>query len=332
MLKFALFDDNLQFMTKQSWREQSKNQTSSQDFIAIDSYDKASEDLFRLHVPQYFKKNIDFNNPKDPLLLQVMPNKAELENTKYFSTDPVGDLKSKKSKGVIHKYKGRVLLISTGSCAINCRYCFRRSFPYSQNNASANNWKSAIEYITSNKDIHEVILSGGDPLMLSTEILSKLTQQLERTKHIKTLRIHTRIPLVNPARITENFIQWLNDISLKKVMVVHSNHPNEIKDDLKHIFNKISLTKTLLLNQSVLLKGINDNANTLAQLSFALFNIGILPYYLNQLDKIQGAAHFQVDNKQAKLIHKKLLALLPGYLVPKLVEEIQGKKNKSPLN
>ncbi len=319
-------------MTKQNWREKSKNQASSQDFTAIKNYHKDSEKLFRLHIPDFFKNHIDLTNPFDPLLMQVLPSIDEIKNFEDYSDDPVGDLKSKKSKGVIHKYKGRVLLIATGGCAINCRYCFRRSFPYSQNNASANNWKSAIDYISNNTDLHEVILSGGDPLMLSTKVLSNFSSQLNNIGHIKTLRIHTRIPLVSPARITDNFIKWLDGIPLKKVMVLHSNHPKELHPELKTTLNEIASTQTLLLNQSVLLKDINDNAKILAQLSFKLFDLGVLPYYLNQLDKVQGAAHFQVTNKQAKLIHKELLAILPGYLVPKLVEEIPGKKNKSPLN
>jgi EF-P beta-lysylation protein EpmB len=319
-------------MTKQIWREQSKNQASSQDFTAIKDYHRDSEKLFRLHIPEFFKNNINFTNSLDPLLMQVLPSIDEIKTVKNYSDDPVGDIKSKKSKGVIHKYLGRVLLIATGSCAINCRYCFRRSFPYSQNNASANNWSAAINYISNNKDLHEVILSGGDPLMLSTKVLSNFTSQLKDIEHIKTLRIHTRIPLVCPSRITDNFIKWLDGIPLKKVMVLHSNHPKELQPELKITLNKILSTQTLLLNQSVLLKGINDNANILAQLSFKLFDLGVLPYYLNHLDKVQGAAHFQVKNKQAKRIHKQLLAKLPGYLVPKLVEEIQGKKNKSPLN
>ncbi len=319
-------------MTKQIWREQSKNHASLQDFTEIKAYHGDSEKLFRLHIPEFFKNNIDFTNSSDPLLMQVLPSIDEIKTVKDFSDDPVGDLKSKKSKGVIHKYKGRVLLIATGSCAINCRYCFRRSFPYSQNNASANNWSSAIDYISNNSDLHEVILSGGDPLMLSTKVLSNFTTQLNNIEHIKTLRIHTRIPLVNPSRITDKFIKWLDGIHLKKVMVLHSNHPKELHPELKTTLNKVASTQTLLLNQSVLLKGINDNAKTLSQLSFKLFEFGVLPYYLNQLDKVQGAAHFQVTNKQAKRIHRELLATLPGYLVPKLVEEIPGKKNKSPLN
>ncbi len=319
-------------MTKQSWREKSKNQASSQDFVKIENYHRDSEKLFRLHIPEFYKNNIDFTNSLDPLLMQVLPSKDELKKAIDFSDDPVGDLKSKKSKGVIHKYKGRVLLIATGTCAINCRYCFRRSFPYAQNNASANNWYSAIEYLTTHQDVHEVILSGGDPLMLSTKVLSNFSAQLNDIKHIKTLRIHTRMPLVSPSRITDNFIKWLDGIPLKKVMVLHCNHPKELQLALKPTLERIASTQTLLLNQSVLLKGVNDQTKILAQLSFKLFDYGILPYYLNQLDRVQGASHFQVPNTHAKRLHNELLAALPGYLVPKIVEEIPGKKNKSPLN
>ncbi len=319
-------------MINQTWRQNSKNHVTTEDLYLQESYSPKSEDLFRLHIPRYFKNNIDFSNPNDPLLMQVLPNQSENIKATDFSNDPVGDLHAKKTKGVIHKYHGRVLLIATGTCAINCRYCFRRSFPYSQNNASAQNWKKAIEYLNNNQDVHEVILSGGDPLMLSTKVLNNLTTQLHTIPHIKTLRIHTRTPLVSPTRITEKFLNWLKDVSLKKVMVLHSNHAQELRDDLKPVLNRISQTQTLLLNQSVLLKGINDNSTVLANLSHRLFEFGILPYYLNQLDKVQGTTHFQVSNKKAKLIHKELLATLPGYLVPKLVEETPGKKNKSPLN
>lgn len=318
-------------MKKSPWRVKSKNHANADDFIGTQGYDKSSENLFRLHVPNYFKKLIDFNKPNDPLLLQILPSKYEHMVDENFTKDPVGDLNAKKSKGVIHKYHGRVLLIATGTCAINCRYCFRRSFPYKQNNASANNWKDAIKYISENNDLHEVILSGGDPLMLSTKILTNFTDQLKAIKHIKTLRIHTRMPLVSPSRINKNFINWLEKIQLNKVMVLHCNHPQELKKPLKNVLKRIKNTNTLLLNQSVLLKAINDDARTLAKLSHKLFEYGVLPYYLNQLDKTIGTQHFFITREQSKSIHKILLSKLPGYLVPKLVEEISGKKNKSPL-
>ena len=318
-------------MKNSAWRDKSKNHVNPDDFSEIEEYDKTSENLFRLQVPEYFKKLIEFNNPNDPLLLQVLPSKHEHNTNFDFINDPVGDLDSRKAKGVIHKYYGRVLLIATGTCAINCRYCFRRSFPYTENNASANNWREAIDYLVNNTDVHEVILSGGDPLMLSTKVLTLFTQQLKSLKHIKTLRIHTRIPLVSPSRINDSLINWLNNIELNKVMVVHCNHPNELTKTHKKIFKTIKNTNTLLLNQSVLLKNINDDANILIKLSHKLFDNGIVPYYLNQLDKIIGTKHFFISPEQSKRIHQQLLEKLPGYLVPKLVKEISGKKNKTPL-
>jgi len=318
-------------MKKRTWRDKSKNHAYHSDFNKVASFDETSEHLFSLHTPEYFKKNIDFNNSNDPLLLQILPSKHEHLTHEDFINDPVGDLDSRKSKGVIHKYKGRVLLIATGTCAINCRYCFRRSFPYTQNNASAKNWQEAIKYIKENKDLHEVILSGGDPLMLSTKVLTRLSVQLEKIDHIKTLRIHTRIPIVSPSRINTTFINWLNSVKLKKVMVVHCNHPNELQKKVKKTIRAIKNTDTILLNQSVLLKDINDNYLILTELSFKLFDYGILPYYLNQLDKVSGSSHFFISKEKAKAIHKNLLQELPGYLVPKLVEEISGKNNKSPI-
>lgn len=318
-------------MKNYSWREKSKNHATKHDLLNTDQYDQSSEDLFNLLVPYHFKQNIDFNNPNDPLLLQILPNKQEHINKPGYSNDPVGDLNSTKAKGIIHKYHGRVLLIATGACAINCRYCFRREFPYAKNNASAKNWSHAVSYIKQNTDIHEVILSGGDPLMLSTKVLKKLSSQLTKLKHIKTLRIHTRIPIVSPNRINENLIKWLDSLPFKKVMVLHCNHPQELTHTVKKALKSISNTNTLLLNQSVLLKKINDNVDTLCRLSHKLFDFGVLPYYLNQLDKVNGTHHFKVSKTNAKSIHKRLLKKLPGYLVPKLVEEIPGKMNKSPI-
>ncbi len=318
-------------MKKPTWRDKSKNHVNKSDFINIKKYDNTSENLFRLHVPEYFKNRIDFNNPNDPLLLQVMPSIHEHNISDGFTRDPVGDLNSRKAQGVIHKYHGRVLLIATGTCAINCRYCFRRSFPYTENNASAQHWKQAIKYLKENTDVHEVILSGGDPLMLSTKVLTNFTDQLTTIKHIKTLRIHTRVPLVSPSRINSEFINWLNNIKLNKVMVVHCNHPNELSNIHKKVFDAIKTSNTLLLNQSVLLNNINNDGEILSELSHKLFSFGILPYYLNQLDKVIGTEHFSISREQAKTIHKQLLEKLPGYLVPKLVEEISGKKNKTPL-
>jgi len=316
-------------MINSTWRESSKNHVNHEQLNNYTNYNKKSEALFRLHIPEFFKKQIDFSNENDPLLLQVLPHNKELIPHANYINDPVGDLVARQNKGVIHKYKGRVLLITTGACAINCRYCFRRVFPYSHNNASSQDWQSSIDYIKDNPDIQEVILSGGDPLMLSTKILNKLTDKLAELSHIKTLRIHTRIPIVAPNRITKNFLSWLSEIQLKKVMVLHCNHANELSNKHHNIFNNLKKTSTQLLNQSVLLKNINDDAATLIALSQRLFDFGILPYYLHQLDKVKSTKHFRVKNSKAIKLSKKLRQGLPGYLVPKLVTEIAGKKSKT---
>jgi EF-P beta-lysylation protein EpmB len=316
-------------MKKLNWRKKSRNHADREDFTSSKKNDPNSEDTFKLQVPKFYKENIDFNNVNDPLLLQVLPSTHEQEQQDGYSIDPVADLENSPHKGIIHKYYGRVLLIASGTCAINCRYCFRRNFPYSENYASKNNWQESLKYIQENPDIHEVILSGGDPLMLSTKTLKRFTDQLQLIDHVKTLRVHTRLPLVTPSRITKNFTTWLSQVRLKKVMVVHCNHPNELPDPLKNTIKKIIKTNTLLLNQSVLLKGINDNAETLIQLSHRLFELEILPYYINLLDKAKGTHHFEVDENQAKFIYKQIQSKLPGYLVPRLVQDIMGKKSKT---
>jgi EF-P beta-lysylation protein EpmB len=316
-------------MKQIKWRQNSKNHGLDTDFLGNDNYEKRSEDLFRLQIPKFYKKNIDFNNPKDPLLLQVLPMKSELNSINGFINDPVADLENSPFKGLIHKYHGRVLLIASGVCAINCRYCFRRNFPYAENYASKNNWYESLEYIENHPDIHEVILSGGDPLMLSTKALKNFTDNLQKISHVKTLRIHTRLPLVTPSRVTKNFVDWLKQLKLNKIMVLHCNHPNELTDSLIKVFKKLKKTNTVLLNQSVLLKDINDNPKTLIQLSHRLFELGILPYYINLLDKAHGTHHYQVEENQAKIIYKEIQSRLPGYLLPRLVQDISGKKSKT---
>ncbi|MCF6288948.1 MAG: EF-P beta-lysylation protein EpmB [Proteobacteria bacterium] len=315
-------------MSDKNWRIQCKN---SVDSFTMQNYASESADIFALKIPSFFASKINFSDKNDPILLQVLPHADELTQKKGYVDDPVGDLSASPSKGVIHKYHGRVLLIANGVCAVNCRYCFRRNFPYQQNYATENNWHNTIAYIKKHPEIHEVILSGGDPLMLSSKVLTMLSSQLEKIKHVQTLRIHTRLPIVTPARITTNFLTWLQNINLQKVMVVHCNHPQELDESHKSIFRAIAKTDTLLLNQSVLLKNINDDIDILTTLSHKLFAYGILPYYLNQLDKATGTTHFKVTNKKAIAIHKGLLKNLSGYLVPKLVQEISKKMHKTPL-
>lgn len=314
-----------------TWRDAVKNHVRATDLNELKVYDKTSEDLFALKIPAFLKQQIDFSNPDDPILLQTLPHYLEHEFDDADSEDPVSDLKSLKSKGILHKYYGRILLIATGTCAVNCRYCFRRNFPYTKNNASAGNWSAAITYIKQNPEIHEVILSGGDPLMLSCKVLNQLSLQLENIQHVKTIRIHTRIPVVAPERINQNFLQWLDNIKLNKVMVLHCNHPSELTEAHKDVFHQIKKTDTTLLNQSVLLNKINDTSEILVKLSHKLFDMGVLPYYLHQLDKAKGTKHFRMSDSKAKELHKEISIRLPGYLVPKLVREIPGKNNKTPI-
>ncbi|MCK4841876.1 MAG: EF-P beta-lysylation protein EpmB [Methylococcales bacterium] len=283
---------------------------------------------FAVRVPRDFVDRIEKGNLADPLLKQVLA--AEQENKVFsgFNNDPVGDINAVVEPGVIHKYQGRVLLITTGSCAINCRYCFRRNFPYSDFQLSKQKLDQALQYIQNDNTISEVILSGGDPLLLSDQKLFSLIQQLENIKHIKRIRIHSRIPIVLPSRINSEFCDLLSSIQKPVVLVIHSNHANELSHSVKMACEKLTACHITLLNQSVLLKGINDTAQSLSDLSEKLFEFGILPYYLHLLDKATGTQHFEVDNHTAIALMDKIKQQLPGYLVPKLVREQAGMSNK----
>lgn len=286
---------------------------------------------FPLRVPMSYINRMEKNNINDPLLKQILPINAEYYPQPGFSKDPVGDLKSIKSSGIIQKYQGRYLLITTSVCAIHCRYCFRRHFPYADHRFNVKQLDNDFKTIQQNQSIREIILSGGDPLSLSEKKLHYISDHLNQINHIKTLRIHTRLPVVIPERINRQFINWLKTINQKIVIVFHFNHPNEINNDVKERVQRLAPISPLLLNQSVLLKGINDNANTLIRLSEKLVEMNVLPYYLHLLDKVQGAAHFDVDGRTATQIHQQLMTHLPGYLVPKLVHEQPGYPYKKPL-
>ena len=287
----------------------------------------AAED-FPLRVPLSFAACMKKGNPHDPLLRQVLPVKDELFAYPGFGNDPVGDLNSATQTGVLHKYHGRVLFINTGSCAINCRYCFRRNFPYSDLQLGKQNENAGIQYIRENPDITEVILSGGDPLLLSDARLAKILQQLSAIKHLKRIRIHTRLPIVLPARITDELINTLAQSSKQIVMVVHCNHANEINPRVINACKLLVHQGITLFNQSVLLKGVNDNVAALCELSEQLFRHGIIPYYLHLLDKAIGTGHFEVSETVAIALFKEIQATLPGYLVPKLVQEQAGAMSK----
>ena len=286
---------------------------------------------FKLRVPLSFVRRMRMGNPNDPLLLQVLPTGQELLSQPGFNNDPVGDLNSTQAPGLLHKYQGRVLLITTGACAINCRYCFRREFPYSEQVASKQQFQAAIDYIAAHPDIEEVILSGGDPLLLGTHQLTRLTQALSDIPHIQRLRIHTRLPIVLPDRVTPNLLQWTQNLPWPLVVVVHCNHAQELDEETKQALLRWRQAGAHMLNQSVLLKDINDNATAQKALARALLDASTFPYYLHLLDKVNGSAHFDVKTSKAEAITDILRRELSGYLVPRLVREQAGAPYKLPV-
>ena len=291
----------------------------------------AAAGSFPLRVPRGFVARMRRGDPRDPLLLQVLPTRSESSVINGFTTDPVGDLASRAGTGILHKYAGRALLIATGACAIHCRYCFRRHFPYTGDSALSDGWRDAIDYLRADTSISEVILSGGDPLSLSDRRLTQLTTALRSLPHIRRLRIHTRQPIVLPERVDDGLLKWLSDLPLQKVMVLHANHANELNDEVAAVCRELAGRNVTLLNQSVLLAGVNDSVAALADLSEGLMAMNVLPYYLHLLDRVQGAAHFEVDEATALQLHAGLLQRLPGYLVPRLVREIPGAASKTPV-
>ena len=287
--------------------------------------------LFPVRVPKPFLDRMEKGNFNDPLLQQVMPLNKEFDITPGYVSDPLEEHNSV-AEGLLHKYKHRVLMIVKSGCAVNCRYCFRRHFPYKDNSPNKQRWQQALNYIREHTEVTEVIFSGGDPLMASDQHLMWLVQQIEDIPHVSRLRVHTRLPVVIPQRITQELLNMLTSSRLKPTVVLHINHANEIDDNLITHIEKFRDARIPLFNQSTLLKGINDNAEILCNLSEKLFDNGIQPYYLHLFDQVQGAAHFDVTDDKATELAKSMLATLPGYLVPKVVREIAGEANKTPLN
>ncbi|HEY9540372.1 MAG TPA: EF-P beta-lysylation protein EpmB, partial [Luteimonas sp.] len=267
----------------------------------------------------------------DPLLRQVLPLDEELRPVPGFSPDAVGDAAARAGHGVIHKYEGRALLVATGSCAVNCRYCFRRHFPYAEETAAAGGWREAVATIAAAPSIHEVILSGGDPLSLSTPKLAELTSALGELPQLRRLRIHTRLPVVLPERVDGELTAWLRALPWPVAVVVHANHANEFDTTVDAAMARLRDAGAAVLNQAVLLRGVNDSVDALADLSERGFAAGVLPYYLHQLDRVDGAAHFEVPDARALELHAALVARLSGYLVPKLVREVAGDASKRAL-
>jgi EF-P beta-lysylation protein EpmB len=318
------------------WRDSVRDPLELLEMLGLQAFSErlsfSAESEFAFRVPRGFATKMRYGDINDPLLKQVLPIVDEEIKLPGYSTDAVGDLASLKATGVLHKYQGRALLVSTGSCAINCRYCFRSNFPYAEETAASGQWQSAIRHLQADTSIDEVLLSGGDPLSLSTAKLQVLSDGLRPLKHIKRLRIHTRLPVVLPERIDAEFIDWIVSLPWHCIIVIHANHPNELCPEVQRALSRLKEAGCTLLNQSVLLAGVNDDADVLAGLSERLFDYGVLPYYLHQLDSVNGAGHFAVDDTQAIALHRALMARLPGYLVPRLVREIAGEANKTPVH
>ena len=320
------------------WQDQLRNVVTSIDQL-LAMLDLDSEQLgasadacrdFTLKVPLAFVRRMTAGNPDDPLLKQVLASRQELEDSAGYGFDPLGETgRANPHKGIIHKYRGRVLLIVSGGCAINCRYCVRRHFPYSDHQNSRQQWREALDYIAGEPGITEVILSGGDPLVASDRLLQDLVAQIAAIPQVSRLRVHSRLPVVLPDRITGGLLDAISAPGLQTLMVIHCNHANEIDDSVGGAIAKLRDRGITTLHQAVLLAGINDTADDLAALSESLFGIGVLPYYLHLLDRVQGAAHFEVQETTARRLLAEVSARLPGYLVPRLVRENAGADAKT---
>jgi EF-P beta-lysylation protein EpmB len=289
----------------------------------------AANEAFALRVPPSYLARIRPGDPNDPLLRQVMPLAEELEEQPGYGPDPLDERAANRAPGLLQKYAGRALLITTQACAIHCRYCFRREFPYAEQSDEAGRWAAALEAIASDASIEEVILSGGDPLSLSDSRLESLTDALGAMEHVRRIRVHTRQPVVVPTRVDAGLLAWLAGIRQPVVFVLHVNHPNEIDADVRAACARLKAAGVTLLNQSVLLRGVNDDLATLKRLSFELMDAGVLPYYLHLPDRVRGTAHFDVAESQAKSLIEGLTAQLSGYLVPRLVREVPGAPSKT---
>ena len=302
------------------------------NYLGLESHplaNSSAEKLFELRVPRAYLEKIKKGDPNDPLLLQILPQFKELLAAQGFTDNPLDEKKYNPVRGLFHKYSNRVLLIASSTCAINCRYCFRRTFPYDEHRQSLSDWQEALDYIRDNKQLDEVIFSGGDPLIQSNQSLIYLLNEVDSIEHITRIRIHTRMLTSLPERLDVPLFEAFRDLNTPLVIVTHCNHPNELGRDLQPVFDKLRSINITLLNQSVLLRNINDDTNTLCELSKKLFELGIMPYYLFLLDKVSGAAHFEVPVPEATKLHQKIQAQLPGYLVPRLSIEVPGESSKT---
>ena len=287
--------------------------------------------LFPLLVPPSFLRRMRPGDPSDPLLLQVLPLGAEAETFAGFASDALDEQNAHAAPGLLQKYEGRALLIATGACAVHCRYCFRRSFPYGQEPRRMADWEPTLEWVRQESSVREIILSGGDPLMLTDARLSEMIRRLDAIEHLDRLRIHTRLPIVVPERVTRPLVKLLRSVRMTPIVVVHANHPAEVVGDCARALRRLVRSGLTVLNQAVLLRGINDSVDALCGLSERLVNLGVLPYYLHQLDRVAGTAHFEVPEERGVELVEALRRRLPGYAVPQYVREIPGQPHKVPL-
>lgn len=333
-----LASDSFVHTSEPNWQQQLKNMLRTPEALLAAvglgpewlAAAQQAHALFPVRVTQSFVNRMQPGNIEDPLLRQVMPLAEELLSVKGYSNDPLDENQYNSQPGILHKYQGRALLISTSACAIHCRYCFRRHFPYQQQQQSRSQWQSSLSWLANRPEINEIILSGGDPLMLDTPMLAHLGQCLRQYPQIKRLRFHSRLPIVLPDRIDDELLAWLSELPWQLVMVIHSNHANELCDQTLAALGRLRQAGMTLLNQTVLLRGINDEVSSLRDLSERLFSAQVLPYYLHCFDPVQGASHFDVSDHQGRALVARLADQLPGYLVPKLVREVPGTAAKQP--
>ena len=321
---------------QQVWREAVRDPRELLSMLGLEALSARISDeaatQFPLRVPRGFVARMHKGDARDPLLRQVLPLDDEMLVVPGFASfDAVGDAAARAGTGLLQKYRGRALLVATGSCAVNCRYCFRRHFPYAEETAARAGWREAVESIRTDASIEEVILSGGDPFSLATSKLAELTDALAGIGHLKRLRIHTRLPVVLPERVDAGLLEWLARLPWPVAIVLHANHANEFDTGVDTALAGLRGTGAQLLNQAVLLRGVNDSVEALAELGERSFAAGVLPYYLHQLDRVAGVAHFEVPDPEARALHAALAARVSGYLVPRLVREVAGDTGKRPL-
>lgn len=316
---------------KQVLRQNFVDVTKLADFLELTEDQKSHLILrprFVLNLPKRLAEKIEKGTLEDPLLKQFLPINEENSVSSCFSNDPIGDVKSRKAPKLLHKYEGRVLLLCTSACAMHCRYCFRRHFDYE---VSKKVFGEELEIIRNDPSIREVILSGGDPLSLDDKVIEELVVELSLIPHVRKLRFHSRFLVGIPERIDENFIKILSSTSLQVIFVVHINHPREVDEDVLLAIRKLQRLGIPVLNQFVLLRGVNDSLEILEELCHLMTDYGIMPYYMHQLDRVQGAQHFEIEEEEGKKLIAALSKILPGYAVPKYVREIAGEPSKTPI-